>query len=635
MAIIGGGERDLTIRLFANVDDFKRNMRSAEKDTSDFSGKVIDGLGKVGLAVATAGAAIGSFAIKLGVDSVKAAIEANKQQERLAALLENTGGATQRQIQLLNAQAQELAKVGVATKENITITQSQLATFDLMGGTIAKLTPAIIDYVIAEKGATASTDDFKSMTNGLAQALNGNFASLTATGFVLDKATKELIKTGTETERAAALVDVLNSTYKGFNETAGETYEGQLIMLRNAFNDATAAIGEALLPTLLLLVEAFKDNVLPRLVQFIEFVVEVAIPAIEKFFVDAVERLTDAWGGFDDALKDTNKRMPETGAGIGLIGKIAGEIALSIPKGIVFALELLGKTLEFLVRVIAAAVLAFRRDYVGAMEVLTGKTNEATEASARMHLEFQKLTTASQNAGSKLADAYRQMNYYNGITKTAQNETRDLNTLIEEFKNLQYENIIATDKSTEGIKRNTIALKESTIAREKRLQVEREAAELAKILNYQDPLDYTQLREDPTGEKAVAAARAARLKATQGAARLAAAGANLGAMTFEQLRSMELATGDPIGFWNSIIAGGVSGLTPSQAIAAGFGGATPQQLEDLARFGRGGSGIAPMVINVNGTVLDPEGVARAIQDVLQGSSSRGGAINIQAPIGVE
>jgi hypothetical protein len=269
MAIIGGGERDLTIKLFANVDNFQKNMKGAAKDTEDFSGKAINFLGKVGIAVAAAGAAVGSFAIKLGIDSVKAAIEAEKQQERLAALLRNTAGATEEQIKTLNDQAVALSKVGVATRDNVTITQSQLATFDLKAGTIAKLTPAILDYVIAEKGATASTDDFKSMTNGLAQALQGNFASLTATGFVLDAATKELIKNGTETERAAALVDVLNSTYKGFNETVGETAEGQLIRLQNAFDDTRVKIGEALLPIVLELLEAFRENLLPKLLNLL------------------------------------------------------------------------------------------------------------------------------------------------------------------------------------------------------------------------------------------------------------------------------------------------------------------------------------------------------------------------------
>ena len=148
---------------------------------------------------------------------VRGAIDAESSQARLKKLLTNTAGATKSEIDLLIKQASALEKVGVASKNNIITTMSQLATFDLTGSTISKLTPAILDYVLAEKGAAATSDDFKSMTNGLAQALNGQFGSLSRIGFVLDEETKKKIKSGTESERAAALVQVLNSTYKDFN----------------------------------------------------------------------------------------------------------------------------------------------------------------------------------------------------------------------------------------------------------------------------------------------------------------------------------------------------------------------------------------------------------------------------------
>lgn len=95
----------------------------------------------------------------------------------------------------------------------IATTQSQLATFSLQTSTIEKLTPAILDYVVAEKGATASADDYRTMTNGLAQALNGNFASLTKAGFILDEHTKSIIKNGTESEKADAIQRILAGTY--------------------------------------------------------------------------------------------------------------------------------------------------------------------------------------------------------------------------------------------------------------------------------------------------------------------------------------------------------------------------------------------------------------------------------------
>jgi hypothetical protein len=50
---------------------------------------------------------------------------------------------------------------------------------------------------------------------------------LLKTGFVLDDVTKELISTGTEAQRAAAIVKVLDSTYKGFNRSLRDTPAGQ------------------------------------------------------------------------------------------------------------------------------------------------------------------------------------------------------------------------------------------------------------------------------------------------------------------------------------------------------------------------------------------------------------------------
>lgn len=223
--------------------EFTGNKAFKQAETS--TDKLTKGVKKLASA---AGLAFGTAqVIAFGKASVKAALDAGAQQERLASLVKTTVGASQLQIQSLNDQAAALQDIGVVSKENITQTQSQLATFNLQIDTIKQLTPAILDYVTAEKGAAASADQFKQMTNGLAQALNGNFSSLTKVGFVLDEQTKKTIKSGTETERAAALVAVLDSTYKDFNKNLAKTDAGQMQILANAANDAQEIIGTGLL----------------------------------------------------------------------------------------------------------------------------------------------------------------------------------------------------------------------------------------------------------------------------------------------------------------------------------------------------------------------------------------------------
>ena len=244
-------ERSFLVKLIADprqlIAGFQQ-VRGAAGEAFGESGAKLQELvpvfGKVQAASAIAFAGITAAA---GL-SISAAVQAQAEQERLRQILLTTGAATDEQVDALLAQADALQQVGVASAGNITVAQAQLATFDLQFETIEKLTPAIVDYVIAEKGATATGEDFKSMTNGLAQALNGQFGALTRAGFVLDDNTKALISNGTEAERAAAIVDVLSSTYGGFNEAARETAEGRMVALRNSFDDVRTNIGTALLP---------------------------------------------------------------------------------------------------------------------------------------------------------------------------------------------------------------------------------------------------------------------------------------------------------------------------------------------------------------------------------------------------
>ncbi len=237
----------------AKLDSISANT----KKSSDAFGSFSNGLKKLGLTIAaTFGAReIGRFF----ASSIKGAIELEAAQNRLRKILLTTGGATNTQVNLLLKQADALEKVGVVSKENIIVAQAQLSTFDLNADTIQRLTPAILDYVTAEKGATATSDDFKQMTNGLAQALQGNFASLTRTGFVLDEATKKQIKTGTEAERVTAIIQVLNSTYKGFNQSLLDTPEGQLVKLRQGFGDLKEEVGFGFLRSIQLVNDALNQ----------------------------------------------------------------------------------------------------------------------------------------------------------------------------------------------------------------------------------------------------------------------------------------------------------------------------------------------------------------------------------------
>ena len=260
---------EILARLKADSSQFVAEMHKANLATAslDKAANKTSGIlqNKLKIGLIAAGAAAGAFALKLGRDSIAAATQAGAAHDRLARLLYTTNGATEEGVKILNQQAKALENLTVVTESNITTVQSQLATFDLHGSTIGQLTPAILDYVVAEKGAAASADQYRQMTNGLAQALNGQFASLTAVGFVLDDETKRMIKTGTETERAAAIVKVLNSTYKDFAKTAGETAAGKAQKLSVQINNLKQQFGEVLLPVMQNVRAFMATNLVPAL----------------------------------------------------------------------------------------------------------------------------------------------------------------------------------------------------------------------------------------------------------------------------------------------------------------------------------------------------------------------------------
>jgi hypothetical protein len=369
-----------------------REFRTAKTQIDKFGavGKIFEGVGKsltknvtapiigVGLALAT---------------TLRPAIEAAAAQQRLTQILKTTGTASDTQIASLLKQAEALEKIGVVSKENVIATQSQLATFDLQGTTIEALTPAILDYVTAEKGATASTEDFKSMTNSLAQALNGQFGGLTRVGFVLDDATKKQIANGTEAERTQAIIEVLNSTYKGFNESLRDTPEGQLVRLQNALGKVREEIGTALLP---------------MLASLSDFISETFVPAA----VEKIRDFTKAWNDLGPTLQKIIIGVVVFSAVIGpaliVVGKIIGALyglitALGATK-VALALTnvAMGKT------VVAAGALriALIKTGIGAVVIALAALAAAFVNAWETSYEFRNRVREALNSVVKAAEIF-------------------------------------------------------------------------------------------------------------------------------------------------------------------------------------------------------------------------------------
>jgi hypothetical protein len=355
------GEMTLATGSFIASAKAASNSLNGLNSSAQNTGVGMNALG--GIMKKLAAGAMAAYIVKLGKESVQAAQVAGAAQNRLRMLLLATGGATEDQIKILNQQAAALEQMTVVSKDNITVVQSQLATFDLGSKAIATMTPAILDYVVAEKGAAASADEYRQMTNGLALALNGQFGALTRVGFVLDAKTKADIKSGTEMERAAAIVRVLNSTYKDFSKTAGDTAAGSQQKLATQVGNLKQSFGEVLLPVIQQVQGFMATKLIPVITGLMEkFKDGTAIKKFMSFLGGLVKNLFDFGSAIVQMVGPLlmNVLVPAfiaVGAAIVGVIKVLGAIGTFIKKNIDF--------FRGLITVIAVLAAAYGMLYVG------------------------------------------------------------------------------------------------------------------------------------------------------------------------------------------------------------------------------------------------------------------------------
>jgi hypothetical protein len=237
--------RTLKLSLLADVNKFLDGMNKAETGTKSLGSKV----GKYSKAMAGAflavGAAAGVMAVKIGVDSVKAAIEDEKSQATLAQALKNTTKATNAQIKSSEdwIYKQQISYGISDSKLRPALANLARATSNVEKA--QKLTNLAMDI------SAATGKDVESVSLALAKAYNGNFGALTKLGIPLDA---NIVKT----KDFNALTEQLNGTFGGSAYAATKTYAGQLEILKVRFDEIKESLGARLIPKLKDFLEALN-----------------------------------------------------------------------------------------------------------------------------------------------------------------------------------------------------------------------------------------------------------------------------------------------------------------------------------------------------------------------------------------
>ena len=250
------GNRTLKLSILADVDDLKKKLGEADKAVEDNSSKISEFGKKAAAAFAVAAAAAVAYGTKLAIDGVKAAIEDEQAQLRLANALRQATGATEAQIQ---ATEDMILKTSLATgvaDDKLRPAMQRLAVSTKSTEEAQKLLTLALDI------SAASGKDLETVANALGRAQDGNVTSLGRLGLGLSKAE---LSTLTFTQVQQKLADL----YGGAAATNAETFQGKIDRLKVGFDEAKESLGVLLLPEIEKFINYLNNTGLPSLEAFI------------------------------------------------------------------------------------------------------------------------------------------------------------------------------------------------------------------------------------------------------------------------------------------------------------------------------------------------------------------------------
>lgn len=249
------GSRTLKLSILADVDDLKKKLSSADNDVQDFGDKLGKWSKVAGAAFLAAGAAAAAYAGKLAIDGVKAAIEDEAAQLKLATTLKNVTGATQ-------AQTKAVEDYILQTELAYGVTDDELRpSLDRLVRSTKDVTEAQKLQTLALNIAAGTGKELSAVSEALAKAHDGNFTALKKLGVSIDDT---IIKQ----KDFDAATRVLSDTFANQASVQAETFDGKMRRLSIAFNEGKETVGAFILDAIQPLIDIVVKKIIPAIAEF-------------------------------------------------------------------------------------------------------------------------------------------------------------------------------------------------------------------------------------------------------------------------------------------------------------------------------------------------------------------------------
>jgi hypothetical protein len=238
--LIDGKEQLVTASTSAK--ELRDNLDAAKSSAAKFREKMIT-VNQTVVALQNASSAINGLRDTMAglTASYNAVQQANTQ---LTTVMCQRMEATEEDIKKVNEVIGAQSKLGVIGGTIQKTGAQQIATFLKEKGTLEQLIPAMNDLLAQQKGLNATQEDARSVANLMGKAMTGQTSALRRVGITFSEAQENIMKYGTEQQRAAMLAQIITDNVGHMNAQLGKTDAGQLKQAEMQFAAIKVQIGE-------------------------------------------------------------------------------------------------------------------------------------------------------------------------------------------------------------------------------------------------------------------------------------------------------------------------------------------------------------------------------------------------------
>ena len=250
---------DNTVRLKIKIDDDFKTVEANADDLREAIGQVVDEAGKVNSSL------INSNQIAQAFEQVSASVQAlqsvmhdltdayavqSAAEARLEQVMRNTMDATDDEIKSIKDLASAQQQLGIVGDEVQLSGAQELATYLSKKESLESLIPVMNDMIAQQYGYNATTESAVTIATMMGKVLDGQTGALSRYGYTFTEAQEQILKFGTEEERAATLAEVVEQSVGGMNEAMAATPYGRIVQATNAFGDLKETLGQIAAPAM-------------------------------------------------------------------------------------------------------------------------------------------------------------------------------------------------------------------------------------------------------------------------------------------------------------------------------------------------------------------------------------------------